>query len=398
MKNYGLIVEPVQPEDFVLGTDQSLGAKFGAEVYINLEGDWSKYTPSTEDQATRNGDTYACVSFGTLNAVEMLAKLRFKNSLNLSDRLLAKMSGTIVGQGNSPKKVAEQLRKGWSVNEPEWPDVDTVEEYYAEPPTNLKTVAIARGAEFEFGYQLVPNTPTTIKAALRTSPVCIAVTAWVEQNGVYVRGSFPENHWTTIIKVLPNGNYLCFDSFAPFIKEVSPEACKSVAMSYYLNRNVVKESAFKKFLKLILDFLSASGKPKSVTEPTVPVTTPPAPEPVKPAGDEKLIAALIQVESGDDDYAIGDRNLTHKAYGCLQIRQPYMDDANAFLGTSYKAQDCLGNRELSIKIFRTYMQRYKLTTDEQKARAHNGGASAARPGTKMNKATDAYWAKVKKLL
>ena len=121
-KNYGLIIEPVQPEDFVLGFSQSLALKYGAEL-LNPSGDWSRFTPSVESQGTRNGDTYACVSFGTTNAVEMLARARaFNDGLNLSDRFLAKVSGTIVGQGNSPKTVADALRHGWSVNEPEWPD------------------------------------------------------------------------------------------------------------------------------------------------------------------------------------------------------------------------------------------------------------------------------------
>lgn len=403
-KNYGLIVEPLQPEDYLLGSDQSLGAKYGADVYLNPTGDWTPYTPSTEDQDTKTGDTWACTSFGTTNAIEMLARIRFGHSLNLSDRYLAKMSGTELGKGNSPKTVAEYLKPRpllrnhyWTVNEKDWPDVETVEDYYIQPKDELKTLAVALGSQYEFGYQHVPNTPTTIKAALRTSPVCIAVTAWVEDNGVYVRGPFPENHWTTIIKVLDNGNYLCFDSFYPFLKEVKPEACQSIAMSYYLNKNTVSDSLFKKFIKAILAYFTES-QPESVTEaPTPPVTTPPAPEPEKPkpAGDEKLIAALIQVESGGNDNAIGDKNLTHKAYGCLQIRQPFCDDVNRVYGSKLKAQDMLGNRALSIDTVRKYWTIYKCKTDEEKARVVNGGPSAKRPGSAQYKATNGYWARVK---
>jgi hypothetical protein len=392
MKNYGLIIEPHKPEDFLGGTDQSLEAKYGGTV-INPSGDWTPYLPSTEDQDTTNGDTYACVSYGTSNAIEMLARFLFKENKNLSDRYLAKTSGTIVGQGNSPTKVADTLRKTWTVNEPEWPDVDTVAEFYAEPPPSLKTVAALRAAEFEFGYQFIPNNTASIKAHLTTSPVCIAVKAWKDQNGVYVDipGMQP-NHWTTLVKVLPNGNYLCFDSFFPFEKEVHPSACTSVAMSYYLDRKlVVSDSVFTRLVKYIISLFT---DPTTANEPAPTVPTPPP----APVGDEKLIAALIQVESEGNDNAIGDRNLANKAYGCLQIRKPYVDDVNAYLGTSYKAQDCLGNRELSIAIFRAYMKRYKLTTDEQKARAHNGGPAASRVGTKQYYATNGYWAKVRKWL
>lgn len=77
MKNYGLVLDPIVPEDYLLGSDQSLGAKYGADVYLNEKGDWTPYTPSTEDQSTNTGDTFACTVFATTNAIEMLAKLRF---------------------------------------------------------------------------------------------------------------------------------------------------------------------------------------------------------------------------------------------------------------------------------------------------------------------------------
>lgn len=255
-KQYGLLVEPIQPEDFFGGTVQSLDFKYGSEELVP-DGDWSPFLPSEENQNTNTGDTFACVSFGTTNAVEMLARRRFKDMKNLSDRFLAVLSGTVVGQGNTPKKVADTLRHKWSVNEDEWPDVDTVEEFYAPIPEPLKTLAIARGAEFEFGYEYISNAPGVIKNALKRSPVCAAVTAWLEKDGVYVRAPFQENHWTTIIKVNDDGTYKVFDSFPPHIKRVKPEAFQSVAMAYYLNKQVVKPSAFTKFIKLILEWLNS---------------------------------------------------------------------------------------------------------------------------------------------
>ena len=113
-------------------------------------------------------------------------------------------------------------------------------------------------------------------------------------------------------------------------------------------------------------------------------------------GRKKLINALVQVESGGNDYAIGDLNLKHKAYGPLQIRQPYMDD----VFPNRKAQECLGNRKLSIEVFEQYMERYatkaligREVTDEDRARIHNGGPSGWKRAS-----TKPYWEKVKKLL
>ena len=115
---------------------------------------------------------------------------------------------------------------------------------------------------------------------------------------------------------------------------------------------------------------------------------------------DKLIQALIKVESGGDDNAIGDRRLKNKAYGCLQIRQPYVDDVNRSLKTAYRAEQCLGNRNLSIKIFNAYMAIYATTgrlgrpvMDQDVSRVHNGGPNGWRIP-----ATIPYWEKVKKYL
>lgn len=115
----------------------------------------------------------------------------------------------------------------------------------------------------------------------------------------------------------------------------------------------------------------------------------------------QLIAALIQHESRGDDHAVGDKNLRHRAYGCLQIRQPAVDDYNRRHGTSFKAEDCLGNRALSVAICRWYIGNYaterrlgRKPTDEDVARIWNGG-----PHGWKKVSTIEYWEKkVKPLL
>ena len=93
-----------------------------------------------------------------------------------------------------------------------------------------------------------------------------------------------------------------------------------------------------------------------------------------------LVNAIIQKESHGDDFAIGDTKLRNMAYGPMQIRQPCMDDVNRVCGTSYSAQDCLGNRELSIWVFHRYMEIYATEkrlghepTDSDRAAIWNGG-------------------------
>jgi hypothetical protein len=110
--------------------------------------------------------------------------------------------------------------------------------------------------------------------------------------------------------------------------------------------------------------------------------------------------AIIEVESGGDLNAIGDKHISEAdggwAYGPMQIRQPAVTDVNRKLGTNYKATDCLGNLELSLKIFHAYCEMYvgKDASDEIKARLWNGGLG----GVRNPKRTDIYWSKVSALL
>ena len=115
---------------------------------------------------------------------------------------------------------------------------------------------------------------------------------------------------------------------------------------------------------------------------------------------DSLIAALIHVESGGNDMAVGDRGKREMAYGALQIRKPCVDDVNRRFGTKYRAEDMLGNRALSVWVCQKYIEMYaapkwlgKEPTLEDKARIWNGG-----PGGWKKSATIVYWAKVQKAI
>ncbi len=99
---------------------------------------------------------------------------------------------------------------------------------------------------------------------------------------------------------------------------------------------------------------------------------------------EKLIRAVVQVESGGDTLAF---NLTEQAIGAFQIRPIRIRDYNQRTGKNYKLEDC-SNFEISKEIFLYYAVRTGLLDYELIARNWNGSG----------KTTLDYWAKVKKCL
>lgn len=119
--------------------------------------------------------------------------------------------------------------------------------------------------------------------------------------------------------------------------------------------------------------------------------------------------AIMQVESGGDLNAIGDKDEEFSAYGPLQIRWPCVLDVNRRFGTNYRARQCLGNLELSIEIFRKYMQIYateklvgRPVTQVDRMRLWNGGIGGIiwnpHPNAKVETKLQNYVRKVEKAL
>lgn len=252
----GFIPDELDERDFTFG---ALAQKFTGRTVLNEEADWSQDLPETEHQAP-DYETQACVSFGTLNAIEILRKKIDDLDENLSDRFVARISGTDPHRGNSPRTVANAIKKFWSVKEAEYPRPATLTEFYANIPEKLRTLAIGRGAEYEFGYEKV--SVNDVKEALKYSPLGMSVPAWfMDENNLYYRPSGQDDtHWCVCFAVQPNGNYLVFDSYYPFIKEVRADVNPSFIYSYYLNRQVKNQSLWERFLQWLTISLAGFGK------------------------------------------------------------------------------------------------------------------------------------------
>lgn len=106
-----------------------------------------------------------------------------------------------------------------------------------------------------------------------------------------------------------------------------------------------------------------------------------------------FIAALIAVESGGDDRAVGDNG---KAFGCLQITSAVLRDHRRLTGEIIRPEQCF-DRFTSISICHTYLAHYCTRerlghepTLEDAARIWVGG-----PDGWKKDVTLPYWEKVR---
>lgn len=115
----------------------------------------------------------------------------------------------------------------------------------------------------------------------------------------------------------------------------------------------------------------------------------------------QLILAIIQIESGGDNLKV---NKAEQAFGCLQIREIYVEDVNRILKLNkdprrFTHGDAF-NRDDSIDMFMIYVFYWaekkeqktgRPATYEDMARIHNGG-----PNGWKKENTKKYWEKLKK--
>lgn len=100
-----------------------------------------------------------------------------------------------------------------------------------------------------------------------------------------------------------------------------------------------------------------------------------------------LVAALLAVESGGNDKAIGDHG---RALGALQIHAAVVVDVNRHHGTRYTHRD-MHDRAKAVRVASLYLATYAPGgSAEVQARVWNGGPKGA---TKT--ATLGYWARVR---
>jgi len=112
----------------------------------------------------------------------------------------------------------------------------------------------------------------------------------------------------------------------------------------------------------------------------------------------RLIEALIQVESNGKEDCIGDKHLIIPSVGVLQIRPIMVREVNRILkrlgeDKRYKNKDRY-SREKSVEMFTIWRDyHHQNDSDEVIARCWNGG-----PKGYKRKATLYYWEKVQKAL
>jgi peptidoglycan hydrolase-like protein with peptidoglycan-binding domain len=246
----GLIIEPIKDTDFLMG------AESGIVPQTNLaNGDWEKYLAPNESQKQfGEWDMFACVSFSAVKTVTTTIHFMLDSNLlkpetvkfledsgylkdgiiNLSDRFIAKMSGTTIN-GNSFARVWDAIRKCGMLPESDWamPTTDyssskeAWNEYYKEIPQELKDKALKFLDYFDIKYEWVLTGVMDIeklKKALQQAPLQIGTPVklpeW-NQEVVPAIAGIQASHATEEFRIDKYHNI--HDQYAPYYKKLALE-------------------------------------------------------------------------------------------------------------------------------------------------------------------------------
>ena len=243
------------PDQYIFGSGQLTG------FILRPNGQWPILR---DDEIQAKGfETSSCTSFGLINAVQSIFKELFKLDINYSERFLATGSETDPSKGgNDPHKVAEWARHNGFVDEAELPfnsTLNNLTEFYAP----LTGETLTKGKEWlnkwTFKHDwlsdggLIPK--ETLMKALRYSPLGVAVYAWAENDGLYVRPEGTKDiHWCELIGFKENEYWICVDSYAPFVKHLDWNFGFFFAKRYFIDIAPEKKSILTLIRNFIKDY------------------------------------------------------------------------------------------------------------------------------------------------
>lgn|SRR3990167_2072349 len=252
----------IKPEHYRFGSGQLIGTP------LREDGDWRDYLPPTEDQNQRGVESSACYVEGSQHCLAVLQEEAFNlPDKNYSARFNALLSNSSVF-GGDPLAAGQSFRHDGLIPDTMMPfgkDIASWDDFHSWKGVNEKN-ARAKGqkwlTEWKPEYDIVFTREETamskyikLKNVLKFCPVPISVSAWYENNGMYVKppGSI-DNHLVLAVFLDEQNRLHILDTYAPYLKILEPYFNCDFAMRWHL-KNLSTPPITKNWLWDIISLL-----------------------------------------------------------------------------------------------------------------------------------------------
>ncbi len=223
------------------------GDNFSFPEILVPDGNWTSYLPIYEKQSVPAFDTMSCVTFSCLNIIETLIKIHTGYEQNLSDRFLAKASGTNK-QGNDLWTVANTLRHKGDCDEIDYPfEGATWEEYMKTLTPELLTKALKFLEDWDINYLFVGLEKDVLMTALKYSPLQVTVHFNAIKSSDFgdlytdINEKKTWNHAVELFNFKLGKYWEIFDHYEKCVKRVDWDYKFGAAMAFSLTRKTPQE-------------------------------------------------------------------------------------------------------------------------------------------------------------
>lgn len=161
--------------------------------------DWRKFWFNPERQYFDIGDTFACTNFSDDNSAKVQLNQSTGIKFDFSESASANLSGTQPNVGNYMDAPSEAARKFGRVLQSNWPNGNSVDEFYRTFTDDDKKKAV----KFNEAHEYVPTDRNSLIYHLKQTPLNLMIKAgstnhdvcalFIDNNGIWCGDSYPHN-------------------------------------------------------------------------------------------------------------------------------------------------------------------------------------------------------------
>ena len=246
--------KPVKEKDYIMGL-----SPLSKKVLMPNGHGWKNFRPVGETQSKNGIDPSSCPAGGTLNCIESLGLMQYKNlgfQSDLSERYLSIAMG-MSGYGGWPWDAAEKIRQSvGSIPEVYLPfdkTIDSLKKYFSPNPLSypLFKVGVHWNKIYDFGYEWVFHAEQNLsliqkqglmKEALKYSPLGVAGYAWSLHSDNKYYNDGPAIHWFVVDDFKDTEYWDAYDTYPPYGKELDWNYGPAYCIRYSLTRKLGMEN------------------------------------------------------------------------------------------------------------------------------------------------------------
>ena len=239
----------IKKENYRFGSGQLVGTP------LRLNGDWRASLPPEEFQNIRGIESSACYIEAQQHTIATILEEAFSIiDENYSSRFNALLSDGSEN-GGDPIKGAQSIRHDGLIPDSILPFGEEIESWndFHSYKGASEVECVREGQRWlkkwtpKYDIVFERNEPLSFKYmrlrdALKFSPVCASVTAWYEENEMYIKPEgMRDNHLIEIVYLDDNNCAYVRDTYAPFIKKLAPFYNFDFGLRWTIDKTVFKK-------------------------------------------------------------------------------------------------------------------------------------------------------------